>query len=121
MIELMIVTVIVGLLAGLALPRFDAVRERAYDNATIAELNSAVAEIERYFAEHLEYPSSENDLFTEGFALSAEITFLRFSRTNDPNPSLATIHMHIAHAGSPHYFHYKYSAGLANTPELRWK
>ena len=86
LIELMIVTVIVGLLAGLALPQFDAVRERAFDSATIAELNSAVDELERYFVEHFEYPSSEDDLFADGFALSPDISFLKFSRSGARTP-----------------------------------
>ena len=121
LIELMIVTVIVGLLAGLALPQFDAVSERAFDSATIAELDSAVDELERYFVEHFEYPSSEDDLFADGFALSPDISFLKFSRSGSSNPSLASIHMHITHAGSAHYFHYDYPRGLAEIPELRWK
>ncbi len=121
LIELMIVTVIVGLLAGLALPQFDAVRERAYDSATLADLNSTVDEIERYFIEHYVYPSSEDDLLAEGFALSQGVFFLKFDLKNNSNPPLATIHMHITHAASPHYFHYDYPKGLAEIPELRWK
>ncbi len=38
MIELLIVTVIIGLLAGIALPEFDAVRQRAYNAAALADL-----------------------------------------------------------------------------------
>lgn len=121
LIELMIVTVIVGLLAGLALPQFDAVRERAYDSATLADLNSTVDEIERYFTEHYVYPSSEDDLLAEGFALSPGVSFLKFDLKNNSNPSLATIHMHITHAASPHYFHYDYPGGVAKLPDLRWK
>jgi len=122
LIELMIVTVIVALLAGLALPQFDAVRERAYDNATLADLNSTVDEIERYFSEHFVYPSSEDDLFAEGFAPSPDVSFLRFDLNNNSNPSLATLHIHITHAGSPHYFHYIYDpTEITDAPELRWK
>ena len=121
LIELMIVTVIVGLLAGLAIPQFDAVRERAYDSAALADLNSAIDEIERYFSEHFVYPSSDDDLFAAGFALSAGVSFLKFDLDTNPNPSLANVHMHITHAAPPHYFHYDYPEGIAEVPELRWK
>ena len=81
----------------------------------------AVDEIERYFLERYAYPSSEDDLFAEGLVLSPGVSFLKFTRNNNSNPSLATIHMHITHAASPHYFHYDYPSGIAEIPELRWK
>ena len=115
------VTVIVGLLAGFALARFDTVRERAYDTAALADLHNAAAEIERYFNEHFEYPSTDDDLFNEGFALSEDVSFLKFDLRDGSKPDLARVHMHIEHAGSPHYYHYEYPEGYAGLPEMRWK
>ena len=121
LIELLMVTLIVGLLAGFALVRLDTVRERAYDSAALADLHNAFDEIERYFNEHFEYPDDEDDLFNEGFALSEGISFLKLSLRDGANPNLARVHMHIAHAGSPHYYHYEYPEGYAGLPEMRWK
>ena len=105
------VTLIVGLLAGFALVRLDTVRERAYDTAALADLHNAFDEIERYFNDHFEYPDDEDDLFNEGFALSEDISFLKFGLRDGSKPALARVHIHIAHAGSPHYYHYEYPGG----------
>jgi prepilin-type N-terminal cleavage/methylation domain-containing protein len=121
LIELMIVTVIIGLLAGIAIPKFDQVRERAYDAAALADLHSAEDEIERYFNDHLAYPPDDEALFDEGFALSPGVTFLKFQLSNASDPELAHMHIHIAHQGSPHYFHVEYPDRKGKPPELRWK
>ena len=47
LIELMIVTVIIALLAAIAIPQFDGIRQRAYNTAALADLNNASKEIER--------------------------------------------------------------------------
>ncbi len=88
---------------------------------SIADLHNAFDEIERYFNEHFEYPDDEDDLFNEGFALSPNVTFLTFG-LRDPNDNdKVRVHMHIAHEGSPHYYHYEYPDGYADLPEMRWK
>lgn len=119
LIELMIVTVIVGLLAGLAIPQFNGVRERAYNAAALADLNNATKEIERYFNEHFSYPTGEDQLFAEGYSNSPGVSFTKFDIRDAGDPELARVHMHIEHEWSRHYYHYEYPKG--GVPELRWK
>lgn len=121
LIELMIVTVIVGLLAGMAVPQFDKVRQKAYNSAALADLHNAMDEIERYYNEHYEYPGDEDDLYDQGYGHSPGVSFIKFSIRDASNPNKTRVHMHIAHAGSLQYYHYEYPAGYAGTPELRWK
>lgn len=117
----MIVTVIVGLLAGLALPEFDAVRQRAYNTAALADLNNATKEIERFFNEHFRYPANDDELFAEGYAHTPGVSFTRFSIRDAAIPELARVHIHIEHEASRQYYHFEYPKGSAGVPELRWK
>ena len=121
MIELMMVTVIVGLLAGLALPEFDGVRQRAYNAAALADLNNANKEIERFYKEHFRYPANDNELIAEGYMHTPGVSFTTFSIRDASNPATTRVHMHIDHGGSRQYYHYEYPKGYAGVPELRWK
>lgn len=118
MIELMIVTAIIGLLAAIAIPKFDDVREKAYNSAALADLNNAGKEIERYLNEQFEYPNSDNDLIAAGYVHTPGVSFTRFQLRDAGKPK-ARIHMHIEHEGSTRYFHWEYPGGGA--PEIRWK
>ena len=120
LIELMIVTVIVGLLAGLALPEFDAVRQRAYNAAALADLNNANKEIERFFNENFRYPGDDDELIAEGYAHTPGVSFTRFSIRDAGDPD-ERVHMHIEHVASRQYYHYEYPKGYSGVPDLRWK
>ena len=119
LIELMIVTVIVGLLAGLAVPEFDAVRRRAYNTVALADLNNASKEIERFFNEHYRYPADDDELIAEGYSHSPGVSFTTFDIRDAAIPELARVHMHIEHEAASQYYHYEYPNG--GVPELRWK
>ena len=115
----MIVTAIVGLLAGIAIPQFDGVRQRAYNTAALADLSNANKEIERFFNEHFRYPLDEDQLYDEGYSNSPGVSFTEFSLRDAAIPELARVHIHIEHEGSSQYYHYEYPNG--GVPELRWK
>ena len=118
LIELLIVVVIVGLLASIAIPSFDGVRQKAYNSAVLSDLNAAGHAIEEYFADNMTLPS-ETQLSNAGFSLSPGVSFTTFSIRDASNPEKARIHMHIEHEGSLHYFHKEYPN--SDPPDMRWK
>ncbi len=118
LIELLIVVVIIGLLASIAIPRFDEVRQRAYNSAALSDLNSVAYAIEEYLAENNALPD-EDQLTNAGFVLSPGMSFTTFSVRDASDPDLARVHIHIEHAGSLHYYHFEYPG--SEPPEQRWK
>ena len=121
MIELMIVTVIIALLASIAIPQFDGIRQRAYNTAALSDLSNANKEIERFYNEHYRYPADDNELIAEGYAHTPGVAFTTFGIRDAGNPETARVHMHIDHEGSRQYYHFEYPKGNAGVPELRWK
>jgi len=57
LVEVMVVTAIVGLLAGIAVPGFQKARENAQNGAFIADLRTAVSAFELYAIECGKYPA----------------------------------------------------------------
>ena len=102
----------------IAIPRFDDVRQRAYNSAALSDLNSASHAIEEYFADNFALPD-ETDLINAGFAFTPGVSFTKFSISDPEPPEPARVHMHIEHEGSLHYYHYEYPGTEA--PEKRWK
>ena len=100
----MIVTVIIALLAAIAIPQFDGIRQRTYNTAALADLSNANKEIERFF----------NENYRPGVAF----TTFSIREAGDPDER---VHMHIDHEASRQYFHYEYPKGYSGVPELRWK
>lgn len=121
LIELMIVTVIIGLLATIAIPQFDDVRQRAYNTAALADLNHANKEIERFYNDNYRYPADEDELIAAGYAHSTGVEFTIFQIRDASDPETTRVHMHIEHEASQQYYHYEYPKGYAGVPELRWK
>ncbi len=58
LIELMIVTVIIGILAAVAIPKFSNTKEKAYMAAMKSDLRNLVTAEEAYFADNTTYTSS---------------------------------------------------------------
>jgi len=78
LIELMTVTVIIGILAIIAVGVMGTMRERAYVATTISELRNTVTAVELYRTSTFEWPGSPEDLVVVGFTPSAEVEFCRF-------------------------------------------
>jgi prepilin-type N-terminal cleavage/methylation domain-containing protein len=79
LIELMIVVMIIGLLAAIAIPRFTHVKQKA----RVATMQTALKNLgqaeETFFAEHGEYTASLDSL---NFAPTAEMTLTVVEATN---------------------------------------
>lgn len=58
LIELMIVIAIVGILAAVAIPQFNAYRAKSFNAAAEADLRNAATAQEGYFTDHEEYADS---------------------------------------------------------------
>ncbi len=119
LIELLIVVVIVGILATIIRPQFDKVREKAFNATVLSDIRTTIVEVERYVILKYAFPSDENDLFAEGLTLSADVSFMSFSVSNPSEPGNASIHVHIEHAGSSNYYHFRHPDD--EPPELRAK
>ncbi len=119
LVELLIVVIVVGILATIATPQFDKVRERAFNATVLSDIRSTITEVESYVITHLAFPGDENDLFAEGLPLSPDVSFTSFSVSNPGQPTLAAIHAHIEHAGSSNFYHFRYPDD--QPPELRLK
>ena len=117
----MIVTVIIGLLAGIAIPQFDGVRQKAYNTAALADLSHANKEIERFYNDFYRHPADDNELIAEGYSNSTGVAFTKFEIRDAGNPETTRVHMHIDHEASRQYYHFEYPKGYAGVPELRWK
>lgn len=104
LIELLIVVVLIGILAAIAIPKFANSKEKAYDATAIADLRNLMTASEAYFADYRQYPASVNDL--PDFVLSNGVTVTTFKR--EMSGGTETVHIHIQHDNSSHYFHVRY-------------
>ena len=62
LVELLIVLVIIGILAAIAVPQFSRVREKAYFAAMKSDLRNLAAQQELYYATEYSYSASLTDL-----------------------------------------------------------
>jgi len=58
LIELLIVVVIIGILASIAIPKFNAVREKAFRAAMMSDLKNLASQQEVYHNDHFVYAST---------------------------------------------------------------
>ncbi len=104
LIELLVVILIIGLLAVIAMPKYSRARERAYDAAAVQDLHNLITMCEAYFADHMEYPESLDDLGP--VSLSKSVVVTTFSR--ETTDGVIVVHIHLHHESSRHYFHVRY-------------
>ena len=62
LIELMIVIAIIGILAAIAIPQFNAYRARSYNASANTDLRNAMTSQEGYFIDHDQYTGAPADL-----------------------------------------------------------
>ena len=103
LIEVLIVTVIIGIIAAIAVPKFAATKEKAYDGTVMSDIRRAQVAAEAYYADNLTYPASASDA---DFTPSSGVTFTQWElETKD---GVLSVHLHAEHANSTHYFHAHY-------------
>ena len=105
LIEVLIVTVIIGVLAAIAVPKFTAAKEKAYDRTVMSDIRRAQLAAESYWADNLTYPASASDA---NFTPSSGVTFTRWQL--ETQNGISSIHLHADHVNSPHYYHSSYPA-----------
>jgi type IV pilus assembly protein PilA len=99
LIELLIVVVIIGLLATIAIPKFNSVKEKAYDRAAVSDLRNAMVAAEGFLADNQRYPTSAEEA---GITNSAGVTFSTWSASGNE------LHIHVQHERSTHLYHVRY-------------
>jgi type IV pilus assembly protein PilA len=62
LIELMIVIAIIGILAAIAIPQFNAYRARSFNAGANTDLRNAMTAQEGYYTDHDSYTNNANDL-----------------------------------------------------------
>ncbi len=62
LIEIMIVIVIIGILAAIAIPQFNAYRIRSYNAIAVSDVRNAAVAQEAYFVDHKFYADSIDEL-----------------------------------------------------------
>ena len=105
LVELLIVIVVIGLLATIAVPKLSAVKEKAYDRTVMSDIKRAHVAAEAYAAEYMTYPASASDA---GFTPSSGVTFTRWEV--ETQNGVLSVHLHAEHAMSSHYYHSHYPA-----------
>ena len=104
LIELLIVVVIIGILGSIAIPKFAAIKERAYLAAMKSDLRNLVMAEEAYFVENATYTSDETALgFVESVGVTVTVTVVAgppvgFSATtvHDGTPETCAIFVNTA-------------------------
>ena len=98
LLELMVVTIIIGVLASLALAAFGGVREKAMVGAARAEVRNLLTAAEAYRSVNGLLPASLDDLLASGLHVSSEnIDYCDFTRVDGPP---ADLRVEAAHRGS---------------------
>lgn len=117
LIELMITTVILAILASLAIPRFQGMREKAGDSAALGVLSNMSKALESYFTVNYQFPADPDDLLEYGYSPSDGVTLTQY--TLETVAGQASVHFHLEHAASTNYFHHRWPATA--DPEKRPK
>ncbi len=105
LVELLIVVVIIGVLAAIAIPKFAGAKEKAYDSTVMSDIRRAQLAAESYFGDQMGYPATA---ILAGFTPSAGVTFTTWSL--QMQNGVSSIHLHAEHAQSTHYYHSHYPA-----------
>ncbi len=100
LIEVLIATVIIAILAAIVLPKISGTKEKAYDATAVADLRHLIEASEAYFADHLQYPTALADLTDWVPSNGVVVTTFEGNVTD--------VHIHLGHQSSSHYYHIRY-------------
>jgi prepilin-type N-terminal cleavage/methylation domain-containing protein len=89
LIELLIVVVIIGILASIAIPKFTAVREKAFRAAMMSDLKNLASQQEVYHNDHYTYASS----LTAAQAISSEGVTVIINEATGTGWSATAVHV----------------------------
>lgn len=78
LIELLIVVVIIGILAAIAIPKFNSTREKAYYSAVRSDLRNLATQQEIYHSTYYKYADDHTDT-NLGFSPSKGVTSIQIS------------------------------------------
>jgi prepilin-type N-terminal cleavage/methylation domain-containing protein len=102
LLELMLVTVILSLLALVAAGPIGRARDRAMNAAARADMARAIRAVEFYQAmNHGQMPATVAELASADYTPGAQIQVCRFQRTDAPSASGRSVTMDLRHRGSP--------------------
>lgn len=73
LVEILLVIVIIGVLAVIAIPQFISYRSQAVDAQLKSDLRNAAVAVEGYFAKRSVYPSSIDEVQAFGFHPTSEV------------------------------------------------
>ena len=100
LLELMIVTAVLGILALLAVGRVQKSRERAMVTAAKMDMKNAMKAATMYEILNGRLPSSRADLESQGYTRSREIIYCTFQLIPGATPEEDVIYMAAMHRGS---------------------
>ena len=109
MVELLMVMLIIGILATIALPTFLHTRQNAYGSAMKSDLRSAVTAENAYLTDHPGYTTQVDDLAAEGYRASKDVTPVHVRLVG------ATFVACVKHADVPDWLVYDGNDGSTST------
>jgi len=113
----MIVVVIIGILAAVAIPNFVSLKSRSIDATMKSDLHNAMVALEDYNLMNGTYPSDAATFEASlGFQLSPDVTWDKFDLA--PKDGITSVHMHLTHPQSSNNWHAHYPAE-GNNIEIR--
>jgi prepilin-type N-terminal cleavage/methylation domain-containing protein len=90
LIELLVVIAVLGILAGIAIPRITGVRDEAEKSSLVATATSVRNAVEYYIATTGSAPTGENDLTNSDFNFDINYDSSQYSITNWPGATNTT-------------------------------
>jgi type II secretory pathway pseudopilin PulG len=96
MIELLVVIIIIGILAGIAIPVFYAQRTKAGDAAAKNDLGQAATKVSAYLNEHEAFPTDAATMLAEGIVLTKGVV-LKGCWATDPTGTSGSPYILLAY------------------------
>jgi prepilin-type N-terminal cleavage/methylation domain-containing protein len=110
LVELLIVVVVIGILATIAIPKYSRMREKSYVAAVTSDLKNVASQQEIYLADNFSYAPSTSDL---NVTITDRVTI---TITEATGSGWAAVGVHAGFAGSQCGFYYGDAASSNATP-----